>query len=249
MGKYENPNKGKSSSGMKLIISSISPYILLFVVILATSIAIAIGVIKLFPFLFAGLSDGEMSLAAGIIQSCAAIISICVLVYQLRQGVKLNEQQRNIDEARFVLQYNRVFIEDENMAYVERQLEAYARKDKQGNELLTNDNRQYFINYLVYFEGLALSILRGEIGLDRIDDLMGYRFFLIMNNEVVVKEEIKAFPDYYRGCVALYKIWENYRIEMKKPIPQGEHSLEKMWNEYPSFVEKYFRNNNEWNYT
>lgn len=201
---------------------------------------------KLLATSFFGLSDGQLALVAGITQSCAAIFSVCLLAYQLKDNAELNRQQRNIDEAQFVLQYNRAFIENKDMAYVERRLEQFAYIGVKGKQkLINNKNRQYFINYLVYFEGLALSILRGEVSLERIDDLMGYRFFLIMNNPEILKKELQAFPDYYRGCIVLYERWKKHREDLDKKIPQEGYSLDVIWKEYSTIVNRFSRSEPE----
>ena len=64
--------------------------------------------------------------------------------------------------------------------------------------------RQDLISYLVYFEGLSVSVQRKIISMNSMDDLFSYRFFLAFHNPVVQKLELKEYSHYYRGCYVLY---------------------------------------------
>ena len=228
---------------MKKKLSEWGPYCCKFLGIFLVSVVLSVITVKLLSFIAPtlGLSEEEVGTVAGLAQSNVAAISICFLVYQLKKGDETEERQRNIAEAQFILQYNRVFIENGKMAEVERMLEDFAYSSER-KPMLTTENRQDFINYLVYFEGLAQSILRNEVNLDRIDDLMGYRFFLIMNCPEILREELGRFPDYYRGCIKLYARWKDYRVSHHKPIPLSGTALDLTWDEYHKYVGSFSEN-------
>ncbi|MFB0921089.1 MAG: hypothetical protein QMB62_09435, partial [Oscillospiraceae bacterium] len=88
-------------------------------------------------------------------------------------------------------------------------------------------NRQSIINYLVYHEALAAIIFRGVLSIKNIDDLFMYRFFLVVNNPVVQKNELCIDAQYYRGCFKLYKKWSTYRKKKGLSILLEETSLDK----------------------
>lgn len=220
--------------------SSLMKSLLAGILILIFSIPIAVGIRIILisdEFIF-GLSEEQASMVISMIEGIVAAVSISFLVYQLQKGDEEEERQRNIAEAQFILQYNRVFIENKFMLKVEKRLENYTfyDKGKKGTSLINKKNRQYFINYLVYFEGLASSIMRDELNLEHIDNLMAYRFFMIINNPEIQEIELFRFPDYYRGCFNLYKKWKEYRVKKGREILQSEHSLDK-WPDFDKYIE------------
>jgi len=83
------------------------------------------------------------------------------------------------------------------------------------------------VNYLVYFEGLAPLILNNVVNIEKIDDLMAYRFFVVTNNPDVQERHLKVWPDYYRGCFRLFKKWKDYRKAHDLPVVLDEYSLDK----------------------
>ena len=55
-------------------------------------------------------------------------------------------------------------------------------------------------------------MIRNEaMKIENVDSLMGYRFFLAVNNPVVQKLELLAFPHDYREIHALYDKWLAHR--------------------------------------
>ena len=186
-----------------------------------------------------GFSENQASLIASMLEAIVGALSAGLVVYQLRSGDVVEERQNDIEEAKFILEYNQSFIQDEKMYSVEQQLEQEMLKLQKGesinHELITDDNRQQYINYLVYLEGLAPLVLRGVLLLEHIDDLMAYRFFLAMNNPTVQVDQIKEFPEYYRGCLKLYDVWKQYRKRNGKEILNEAYSIDK-WEYFREFA-------------
>ncbi len=175
-----------------------------------------------------GLLHEQGAVIAGLGDVVVGAIAALAVVYQLGR-VKATEQKvQEIEESRFILQYNQVFIQDNNMCDIQQLLEKHMLK-KVEEPIIDDDNRQILINYLVYLEGLAPLIFKNVLPLETIDDLLAYRFFLAMNNEEVQKDQLFPFPDYYKGCFKLYKIWKKYRSDRGLEILKEDNSLDKWW--------------------
>ena len=217
---------------------SVVKYIMLAIFVFLSSVVISILtrlilVTDVLPWSF---SDNQISSFTGMIEGFVASVAAGIVFYQLKIGNDAEKKQNNIDEARFVLQYNQSFIQDENMCEIERLLED-AMLEKAILPIIRDENRQKFINYLVYLEGLAPLLNTKVLTFERIDDLFAYRFFLAVNNREVQSDQLFEFPDYYRGCFKLYEDWKNYRNSKGLAILQSETSLDK-WEHYNAYCNK-----------
>ena len=88
----------------------------------------------------------------------------------------------NIDETKFIMELNHMFISNEKLTKVEHALEVYYHEIGEGknnpklnlNLDIKSEERQELINYLVYMEGMAAIIQKGVLELDVIDNLFAY---------------------------------------------------------------------------
>ena len=64
---------------------------------------------------------------------------------------------------------------------------------------------------------------------------MAYRFFLALNNPCLQQEQIFEFPDYYRGCIKLYKLWKKYRDKNGLPVLLEDFSLD-LWDDFAIYA-------------
>ena len=147
------------------------------ITIMAALIAICIVILRLLLIESFHMSEIAATTVMTIGQVVAGSIGAIMIIIQLSRESDAQESQASIQEAQFILQYNQAFIQDSNMTYVEQLLET-SIKNHYESEIITDENRQYFINYLVYLEGIAPLVLNNIIRLEHIDDLMAYRFFL-----------------------------------------------------------------------
>lgn len=186
---------------------------------------------------------GKMASVATLLGGLITAISAGLLFCQLLMGERTEQHQNEINKGSFIFQYNQAFIQNTKMATVERLLEGqafYIDDDKETfNKIINARNRQNFIDYLVYLEGIYPLIKNNVLDIEDIDDLMAYRFFLALDN-VEVQKEVKDYPEYYRGCIKLYKIWRNYRKNKGKGIPLDDYK-----KKYPS-GDKMKALNDEW---
>lgn len=213
-------------------------YIVIAVVIFWASVLISILTRTLlvtnsvFP-----LTEEQAGLVTGMIEGAVGAIAAGFVLYELKLSAGVEARQNDIEEAQFLLEYNQAFIQDEKMCAVEQRLEQWMEgRLPEGEPLINDDNRQRFINYLVYLEGLAPLIFRDILKLEHIDDLMAYRFFLALNNPELQEDQIFRYPEYFRGCVKLYAIWKNYRTQNGHPTPLSEYALDR-WHEFEKYSE------------
>lgn len=154
--------------------------------------------------------DWLIGLTEGFIAAVAAVM----VLRQLKSSGILEKHQNDIEEARFILEYNRSFIEDKEMGVVEHYLQCLYTGETEPEikdyEQLKS-KRQQLVNYMVYLEGVASCIQSGTLSFEHFDNLFAYRFFLAMNHPEVQKLEICEYPKYYRGCYKLYEQWFLYR--------------------------------------
>ena len=199
---------------------TITKYVLLSFGVLA--IALLIGSLTNLILSFSYKKTDSIDHVVGMLEGIIGAIAAGLVLYQLRASEKTERHQNEIEEASFALQYNQAFIQDPNMTAVERLLEDQAYYDTEPREILKPENRQNFINYLVYLESMAPLILSGILALDYIDNLMAYRFFLAVDNAELQTKEILPFAEYYRGCFRLYKVWSAYRKEKGLKCPKED---------------------------
>ncbi len=207
-------------------------FILVVAVLFGTSVLAASISTKL--VYVAKYTDGQADVISNLTSGIVAAIAAAFVLYELRAGEQERIRQIDIEEASFLLQYNQAFIQDSNMTEVESLLEAqafYGRKDP----IITEENRQKFVNYMVYLEGLSPLILHRILTLSHIDDLMAYRFFIAVNNPEVQEKELKRFPGDYRGCYKLYKAWSDYRKKRGYEIHLEETALNK-WEDFDKYA-------------
>ena len=212
----------------------LSKYILLTIVILF--VALLISNISSSLMWRIGLTEDKTSVIAGMLSGVLAAVAAGLVLFQLRENEKEQMRQNDIAEATFIMQHNQSFIQDKNMCDVQHLLEEqahYGRKE----EIINDENRQYFVNYLVHLEGLAPLIIEGILNLEHIDDLLSYRFYLAVNNKELQEKELKPFADYYRGCFKIYKIWTEYRKKKEYSILLEETALDK-WDKFNVYANR-----------
>jgi len=210
--------------------------IAMLVFVCAIIISLLTRILLTWQLVFLPVGAADVDLIASIVDGVVAAIAAALVICELRHSSNTEESKKDIEEAQFILQYNQAFIQDENMVEVERILERTMEGACKG-PIITEESRQRFINYLVYLEGLAPLILRGVLQLEHIDDLFAYRFFLAVNNKELQDSELKKFPEYYRGCFKVYKLWKQYRVNSGLPILQEENSLDK-WSDFKRYAEQ-----------
>ena len=100
-------------------------------------------------FVFGNFSDSQASVIISIVEATISSIAIGFVLFQLKISELLNIQQVNIQEADFLLQYNQSFIQDNNMTFVESELEKFFHD--QSYVIQINDFYVVFYDFLIDF--------------------------------------------------------------------------------------------------
>lgn len=201
-----------------------------------------------------GKSTEQYSLAINIGEVMTAIAAASIIIVQLKQDQKGEIKHRKTAEAQFMLEYNKSFIENKDMCMVEHYLEQEVSGDPVTEMSSLREQRQIFINYLVYLEGMASCVHQDQLAFESIDDVFAYRFFIAVNNPEVQSLELVRCAQYYRGCFRLYEEWVEYRESTGKykenyAIPLEETSLDRC-KDYELYIQqpvKVYKEDGEYN--
>jgi len=165
-----------------------------------TIISIILLSVALIGSLF--LDDVIGSRISNVVTIITAIIGAVALFLQFKRDKDLNE-------AGFVVDYSVQFYDIYNLQDVLNELEN-CRKDKK----YKIDMDKYYkdiVGYLQWLESLAALVNSKILSIEKIDDVLSYRFFLIVNNKQIQNHEIIPCRTYYRGIYNLYRTWSNYK--------------------------------------
>ena len=151
-----------------------------------------------------------------IITTCTAIIGAVALFYQFKRD-------KNLNEASFLIEYSHQFYATYDCAELMNELEK-CRVDPS----YSLDVKKYYksiVGYLEWLETLASLVNSGLLQLYKIDNVMSYRFFLIVNNKQVQDGELIINREFYRSIYELYPKWAKYKRENKLIIVFEENDL------------------------
>lgn len=170
------------------------------------------------------LDDVIGSRISNVVTIITAIIGAVALFLQFKRDKDLNE-------AGFVVDYSVQFYDIYNLQDILNELEN-CRKDKK----YKIDMDKYYkdiVGYLQWLESLAALVNSKILSIEKIDDVLSYRFFLIVNNKQIQNYEIIPCKTYYRGIYNLYRTWSNYKKKNNLEIifENNELSSTKVYDE------------------
>lgn len=170
------------------------------------------------------IDENTISIFVSALEMIGLMITAVIAVYQL------NESQE-IARATFISELNKSYVE--NPEYVS--LYNYLQKCFDGecphkNECILDGKcrmgdpqpqgggflKSTVSNYLTFFETIYLLNERGVLGLDVIDDLFAYRFFLAVHSKFFQQEKLIAQPENFINIFCLEKEWIEYRKRNNK---------------------------------
>ena len=147
----------------------------LYTVILA-SLVVFLGLVgSLF------LSEGVAERIVSIVTAGTAIIGAAALFYQFRRD-------KNLNEASFLVEYSNQFYSTYDCKELMNELETC-----RNNSDYVLDVEKYYpkvVGYLEWLEALASLVNDGVLQICKIDNVMSYRYFLIVNNKQVQQQEL-----------------------------------------------------------
>lgn len=77
-------------------------------------------------------------------------------------------------------------------------------------------------NYLTFFETIYILNIKGVLGIDVIDNLFAYRFFLAVHSRFFQEEKLLAQPRNFINIYLLEKEWLEYRKRKGKDKPDDD---------------------------
>lgn len=163
-----------------------------------------------------------------IITVITGIIGAIALYFQFKKDKQVNT-------ASFLMDYSKSFYNDYDLLDIFAELEKHSDNPK-----YTFDYEKYqakIIIYLQWIESIASLIERNIIDFYTIDNIISYRFFLIVNNPQVQENELIPWAEYYRGTYFLYEQWYKYELKRGLEMPLSETGLH-LTADYNKNIEK-----------
>ncbi len=164
------------------------------------------------------IGDETLSKVATVITVATAVIGAAALFFQFNRDKELNE-------ASFLINYSTHFYDTYQCKDLMNELE----KARVNPEYRIDTEKYYqdIVGYLEWTESLASLVNSGTISLRRIDDVLSYRFFLIVNNAQIQQRELIPCKEFYRATYKLYEKWSAYKRKANLPIVFEETELSK----------------------
>ena len=151
-----------------------------------------------------------------IITAITAVIGAIALFYQFKKD-------KNLNEASFLVEYSEQFYSVYDCADLMNELEK-SRIDPT-YKIDVDKYYQNIVGYLEWIETMAALVNSGLLSIAKIDNVMSYRFFLIVNNKQIQQEELIKNREFYRGLYQLYAGWSKYKKIKGLPIISAENEL------------------------
>ncbi len=135
------------------------------------------------------------------------------------------KRDKNLNEASFLIDYSNQFYNVYNCGNILNELET-ARK----NPNYSIDVDKYYkdiVGYLEWLESLSALVNSNILQISKIDDVLSYRFFIIVNNKQIQDKEIIPCKEFYVGIYKLYPKWANYKKLTNQNIIFEDNALDK----------------------
>lgn len=162
------------------------------------------------------MDDGIGSRIVNVVTVVTAIIGAVALFIQFKKDKQINT-------ASFLMEYSKSFYNDYDL------LDAFTELDKHNTDPSYQFDFKKFqpkiVVYLQWIESIASLIEQNTIDLYTIDNIMSYRFFIIVNNKQVQEGEIIPNASFYRGTYYLYDRWYKFEQERGLEIPLESDGL------------------------
>lgn len=162
------------------------------------------------------LDESFGSRMLNVITTITAVVGAVALFYQFKKD-------KNLNEASFLVQYSEQFYSVYNCSELMIELD----KCRLDSTYKIDEEKYYnnIVGYLEWLETLAALVNSGLLSIHKIDNVMSYRFFLIVNNKQVQERELIDNREFYRGIYQLYLPWANYKKSLNLPIIFSENEL------------------------
>lgn len=210
---------------MKRLFKSIK-YNLLIKTVIRIIVILFFGVISLIiPILlylldrfFQNYFGGEVICA--ILGLSLSTISIVLIINELKDA-----ESNNCCE--MLSKMNMAFIENERLMFVYKKLDETYRNPNTPFIINNDDEKKSCINnadlvaYFTFYEVMYEYIKHNILDIAQMDNLFGDRFFKLIHNSTVQKEELYTAPSSYANIFQLYNEWIKYREKSNAKNKRG----------------------------
>lgn len=150
-----------------------------------------------------------------IVTTITAIIGAVALWIQFKKDKQINE-------ASFIVEFYQSFYDQESNVKVLEELDKkYTGDEYQSMTTMSAD----VLNYLTWIRTLCDLIDRKILTYESVDEIYGYKFFMILNNKEVQEMEIHKYAKLYRLMYRTHKGWTEYRLKKGLTILMPEEDL------------------------
>ena len=181
------------------------------VIILITSVIMLIAV-------YSTVSNNELK---DIIITLISLFAAVAVFIQIRQGTKIAKaefvmglQETYSNSTGFSKLFMTCWEEYKNCEISDDNTQNH-QPDNNSNSVKSfleeEDGREVLLNYLTFFESIYLMKEQGNLDFKILDELFGRRFFIVVTNTTVQKEDLCKNIAYYDNVKKLYDDWVDYR--------------------------------------
>lgn len=157
------------------------------------------------------LNSNIATRVVNIVTIITGVIGVLALFFEFRRNKRINT-------GNFLMDYSKSFYNcDYDLFECFSELEKYAE-----NPSYKIDYDKYSAKiavYLQWVEAIASLVERRTLDLYTIDNILSYRFFLIVNNPIVQQKELIPNAQFYRGTFYLYEKWHKFEMSRNIPMP------------------------------
>ena len=153
-----------------------------------------------------------------IITTATAVVGAVALFFQFKRD-------KNLNEAGFLLEYSQQFYSTYGCKELMNELENC--RVKPGYKLDVEKHYKEIVGYLEWLETLSSLVNSGLVQIPKIDNVMSYRYFLIVNNKQIQEAELMVNREFYRSIYCLYPAWVEYKRKNHLPVIFEENDLSK----------------------
>ena len=191
-----------------------------------TLIVLCAGLIisMFFVYLFTDVSEILASIVALLSTVIGAFASVVEYVHN-----------NAIDLSNDIITIYQTFIDISDIKLIQYKLEVIKRRNV---NLFTEEDKSKIRNYLLYFNGVAEKILTNNINIRKINTILGYRFFLIMNCPYIQDTEIIPNAQMYIPAIQLHNKWRIWADKHHFKRSGDPTSLDKRFKDYYKFAEE-----------
>ena len=163
---------------------------------------------------------GEIGdIIATITTAITAIISAIAVYVQMKKD-------KDIAQAEFLLEFSKFFYTFEGAQKLESKVDRAMEKNSMYK--WNKDDYELVYDYMLWLEALASMVINKTLTLKLINNIYNYRFFAIVNNPTIQKNEIAKFPTFYKNVFKLHKLWSDYRKTEGQDILLEKYDLSKL---------------------